>query len=148
MDFRKLTSTGKKYIQYQSQNHSRTDAYNFFDRVISEGHLVIEIRKYFAVVENMFKYDIWDGNEVEDHLLVVPKRFVESVSEFSEEEREEYWQILADYESKGYAFYARAPLSKRKSVRHQHTHLILPNFSKRVNFIINLAGKFLWWSNK
>lgn len=144
MDTRKPNGIDKKYKKYQAKNGGREKTYNFYDRVVAEDS-VVEIREHFAIVKNLFKYDIWDGYEVKDHLLIVPKIFTESVSTFSKEERAEYWQILADYESKGYAIYARAPQSKRKTVKHQHTHLILPDHDKRVKLLANWADKFLWW---
>ena len=144
MDFRKPTSVGKKYRQYRAKNGGAEKTYNFYDRVVAEDN-VIEVREHFAVVENLFGYDLWDGYGVSEHLLVVPKKFTDSISNFSSEEREEYWQILADYESRGYSIYARAPQNVRKTVKHQHTHLIKMDYSRRVRFLANWAGKFLWW---
>lgn len=146
MDFRKPSKIGKKYRQYQAKNGGRNKKYNFYNRVLKEDK-IIEKRDHFVIVENLFSYDIWDGYGVKHHLLVISKKFTESISTFSEEERAEYWQILADYESRGYAIYARAPGSKRKTVKHQHTHLILPNYNKRVKLIANWSNKFLWWKN-
>jgi diadenosine tetraphosphate (Ap4A) HIT family hydrolase len=78
----------------------------------------------FWLARNIFPYDVWDASKVEDHLLVVPKRHVDSVAHFSASEQVGFMTILAEYESKGYSVYARAPINHMKSVVHQHTHLI------------------------
>ncbi len=76
------------------------------------------------VVCNIFPYDVWDTSTVKDHLMIVPKRHVDSVSHFKRTEQTEFMALLGKYEAKGYSVYARAPTNKMKSVTHQHTHLI------------------------
>ncbi len=76
------------------------------------------------VVPNLTKYDIWEGHDVLDHLLVVPKRHVKSIRELTEAERLEIIDIIADYEDQNYSAYARGVGSATRSVEHQHTHLI------------------------
>lgn len=78
----------------------------------------------FWVVENLFPYHVWDGSRTGEHLLLVPKRHVDSISHFTTAELREYAKILAEFESSGYSIYARAAQNKRKSVVHQHTHFI------------------------
>ena len=108
---------------------------------------VVESFKHFVLVENLFPYQIWDGFEVEKHLLLIPKRFTETISNFSQVEREEYFEILSKYEAQGFSIYARAAQNVRKTVKHQHTHLITLNYNRRVNWLFNIANKILWWSN-
>lgn len=89
--------------------------------------------KHFWVVTNIFPYDLWDSSGVKGHLMVVPKRHVDSISHFTKKEQQEYTVILGKYEEKGYSVYARAPGSALKSVTHQHTHLIaIDNKPKRL----------------
>lgn len=76
------------------------------------------------MVDNLFPYEIWDGHQVADHLMITPKRHVEGMAEFDAAERQEVIELLAKYEAQGYSIYARAPLNKQKTVPHQHTHLI------------------------
>jgi|GEM_PF-763264 len=82
------------------------------------------------VIRNIFPYILWDDLEVEDHLLMVPKRHVLGLNEFTEEERRDYFSVVDEYEDAGYSIYSRAPSNKAKSVAHQHTHLIKVDNSK------------------
>ena len=34
-----------------------------------------------------------------------------------------------------------------KTVKHQHTHLIILDYDRRVNWLFNIANKILWWRN-
>lgn len=79
---------------------------------------------YFWVIANIFPYDLWDGAGVQDHLMIIPKRHVDTISHFNTKEQSEYIKIIGEYESRGYSIYARARGSSVKSVVHQHTHLI------------------------
>lgn len=85
------------------------------------------VRAYEAqlVIKNLFPYSIWDHGPVKDHLMIIPKRHLLSLSEQTEEEKIEYVNIISEYETKGYSIYARAPQNTARSVAHIHTHLIL-----------------------
>lgn len=78
----------------------------------------------FKIIRNIFAYSIWDGQRVVDHLLVIPKKHVDSLGDLSASEASELLKIFNEYEKEGYNVYARAPTSAIKSVIHQHTHLI------------------------
>ncbi len=80
--------------------------------------------KHAYVVPNRVFYDLWELRAVTDHLLVVPKRHVRSLSQLTKAEKVDIMDILAEYEGKNYNVYARAINSKQRSVGHQHTHLI------------------------
>lgn len=80
--------------------------------------------KYAYVVPNRTFYDLWELRSVTDHLLVVPKRHVRSLSELTKAERADMMNLMCEYEAKNYNVYARAVDSKQRSVAHQHTHLI------------------------
>ena len=146
MDTRKPNVSGKKYEKYAENRKFEGEDYNFYDRAMKDD-TVIEKFENFVLIENLFPYQIWDGFEVEKHLLLIPKRFTETISDFSPAEREEYFEILSKYEALGFSIYARAAQNVRKTVKHQHTHLITLNYDRRVNWLFNIANKILWWSN-
>jgi len=98
-------------------------------------------RELFWVIANLFPYHVWDGSKALDHLLLIPKRHVDSVAHFTHEEKLEYVEILGEYEQLGYSNYARAPHNKRKSVTHQHTHLI--EVGKTINSQLYLRKPFI-----
>lgn len=80
--------------------------------------------KYMFIVPNLTFYDLWEVRDVEDHLLVIPKRHVKTLQDLTKEERIDMMNIMAEYEAKNYNIYARGIDSTKRSVEHQHTHLI------------------------
>ena len=146
MDFRKPNKIGKAYKKYRQKNQNSPKDYNFYERVKNEKG-VVEDLDFFIVAKNLFSYQIWDGFEVREHLLVIPKRFVEGINEFSKQEFDEFQKILAKYEAKGFSIYARAPKNKSKTVMHQHTHLIIHS-NRRLKWLISKQGKILWWRTR
>jgi diadenosine tetraphosphate (Ap4A) HIT family hydrolase len=78
----------------------------------------------FKIVRNIFAYSLWDSQIVTDHLIIVPKRHIDSLDKLSSNAATEFLKLISDYEKMGYNVYARAPGSIMKSVLHQHTHLI------------------------
>lgn len=78
----------------------------------------------FIIIRNKFGYDIFDMCEVEDHLMVIPKKHTDRLTVLSTDERTEFLNILIDYESQGYNVYFREPGSVIKTVDHHHTHLL------------------------
>lgn len=85
---------------------------------------VREENELFWIVINAFPYTVFDGNEVADHIMIVPKKHVESISELSEDERQVLIELINKYEPMGYSFMGRDPNNSQKSITHQHTHLI------------------------
>ena len=146
MDTRKPNGIGKKYEKYAKNKKHEGGDYNFYDRVMRD-NLVIEKFEHFALVENLFPYQIWDGFEVDKHLLLIPKRFTKTISDFSLAEREEYFEILSKYEAQGFSIYARAAQNVQKTVKHQHTHLIILNYDRRVKWLYNIDNKNLRCNN-
>jgi diadenosine tetraphosphate (Ap4A) HIT family hydrolase len=72
-----------------------------------------------------FAYDLWEFRDVLEHLLIAPKRHVESLLELTPEERADIMEIAARYEADHYDIYARGVASITRTVpKHQHTHLI------------------------
>ncbi len=80
--------------------------------------------EHVYIVHNITKYDLWELHDVQDHLLVIPKKHVESLSELSDNERLAVMDQAANYEADGYNVYARGVGFVKRSVKHQHTHLI------------------------
>jgi diadenosine tetraphosphate (Ap4A) HIT family hydrolase len=79
---------------------------------------------------------MWDRSHVTDHIMVVPKRHIEGVAEFTIEEQQEYVAALASYERSGYAFYTRNPGAATKSIPHLHTHAMqLGSLVTPLNFV-------------
>lgn len=76
------------------------------------------------IMPNRVAYDMFEGRRVVDHLMVIPRRHVEVVSEFTTQEKIDQVTIMGEYEALGYDAYARGAGSVSRSVRHQHTHLI------------------------
>ena len=100
------------------------------DQVIAES-------SHFWIVENIFGYDLWDSSEVESHLMLVPKRHIVALTELNAAEQKDFFRQLKPYEESHYSIYARAPANKRKSVVHQHTHLIkIDNKVKKLVFYL------------
>lgn len=87
----------------------------------------------FIIIRNKFGYDIFDMCEVEDHLMMLPKKHTDRLDVLSRDERVEFLDILIDYEAKGYNVYFREPRSIIKTVDHHHTHLL--KLGKRIEHI-------------
>lgn len=96
---------------------------------------VVSSHKYFWLVNNIFSYDIWDDQGVIDHLMLVPKRHVDSLGDMNDEELLEYSKILGAYDKLGYSIYARSSGNVIKSVLHQHTHLLKLD-GKEISFML------------
>lgn len=123
----------KQYIQHRA---GKTNECDFCEFDISMDQVRKEY-KHFWIVKNLFSYDMWDQLDVVEHLMIVPKRHVDSIAHFLDAESKEYFKTLAEYEQEGYSMYARAPQNISKSVTHQHTHLIkLGNKKKKAVFYI------------
>lgn len=95
----------------------------------------IEETKNFRVIKNIFPYSIWDGELVDSHLMVIPKRHTDKLGSLPLSAGNEFLRLIDKYENTGYNLYARSPGSKIKTVFHQHSHLIRP-LGKRRKFIL------------
>ena len=85
---------------------------------------VLTQNKTMYVIANRVSYDIFEGCPVLDHLMVIPKRHVETLNDFTDQEKIDHMTIAGNYERQGYGVYARGVESVTRSVKHQHTHLI------------------------
>lgn len=79
---------------------------------------------FFRVIRTKFKYEVWDDRMVDEHYLLVTKRHIKNVSEFTHDEREEFLSLWAEYENDGFSLYSRAPGDAARSVEHFHSHLL------------------------
>lgn len=85
---------------------------------------LVEETKYFKIIKNLFAYSIWDGQQVVDHLMIVPKTHTDTLANMTDSQKIEYVNLIEKYEKLHYNTYTRVPSSTVKSISHQHTHLI------------------------
>ena len=85
---------------------------------------VIKATSAMYVLPNRTYYDMFEGLRVQDHLMVIPRRHVETIRDFTKQEKLEMMELIGEYEAEGYSVYARGVGSINRSVKHQHTHLI------------------------
>ena len=86
---------------------------------------IVEEAKYCFVTKNDFPYDVWEMQKVSEHLMIVPKKHVGSLSQLSSAERLEIIDTIAKYEALDYNIYSRSVNNNVRTVPlHQHTHLI------------------------
>jgi diadenosine tetraphosphate (Ap4A) HIT family hydrolase len=90
----------------------------------SEDREILEENQAFWLIRADFPYAVFFGNEVVDHLLIVPKKHVEGIAGLTADERRVLIEMISRYEAKEYLFFGRSPNDSTKSVAHQHTHLI------------------------
>lgn len=109
--------TIKKYRERQ-----KTEGCPFCSEATLAG--AIKETPHAYIIPNLTQYDLWELHDVTDHMLVIPKRHVKSLLELTEKERLEIMDIVANYEAQNYNVYARGVDFVKKSVGHQHTHLI------------------------
>lgn len=95
----------------------------FCEISIDNEHYINETDNFW-IVRNIFPYQVWEGQPVLSHLMIVPKAHLLSLKYLSESESKEFVLLVADYEHSGYNVYARTAGSKTRSIEHQHTHLI------------------------
>ena len=123
--------TKKQYASYNAGD--KASAGCTFCKEIGGSNILLENDTMF-VISNRVSYDMFEGRKVIDHLMVIPKRHSESLSDFTDHEKLDQMAIVGDYESRGYNVYARGVASISRSVAHQHTHLI-KLADKKPNFI-------------
>lgn len=129
----------KDYNSYRKQKPGSFDAHSDTCVFCDRDELANPVEHpHFLVVENRFKYDVWDGCRVTDHLMVIPQRHVTNFSEFTSDEKIAFIDLLAEYERKGYSVYSRGVNSATRTVEHVHTHLIKLD-SRAINGLIYLT---------
>lgn len=108
---------------------------------INPDEIVEETANYYVLCA-LFPYSMWDGQKIDDHLLISPKKHTDKLGGSSAEAAAEFLNIVDKYETDGYNLYARAPGSIIKSVVHQHTHLI-KLVGKRKKFIFYIKKPYI-----
>jgi diadenosine tetraphosphate (Ap4A) HIT family hydrolase len=105
---------------------------------------VIEETKHLLLIKNIYPYDIFDDIPVSDHMLIVPKRHIVHISDYTAAENREFMQIVAKYDKKGYSLYARSDSNTNKTVIHQHSHLIRTK-DRRIRFALFARRPYIFW---
>ncbi len=116
----RTAETDREYGRYRYE--SRADECSLCSKI--EPGDVVEKTKHLIVVKNMFPYYIYENQPVREHLMIVPKRHIFSLKDFTDDEAQEYLQILLKYEPQNYTIYSRAADNSSRSQPHLHTHLI------------------------
>lgn len=93
------------------------------------------------VIENRTAYDIFEGRRVLEHLMLLPKRHVETLRDFTDQEKIEYATVVGEYEAKGYNIYSRGVGSITRSMSHVHTHMIQMQ-NKRSRLLLYIAKPY------
>lgn len=112
----------RAYRKHRKTNPSKSGC--DFCEFTKESYQVIAEYPLFWHVKNIFPYSIWDENRVTEQTMVVPKRHVISLSDFTPAEAKEYFGLISKLEAEGNAIYSRSNIQATKSVPHQHTHAI------------------------
>lgn len=107
------------------------------------GPNIIAENKTMFVIPNRVSYDIFEGRRVTEHFMVIPKRHVETIAEFTDKEKIDQMTIAGEYEANGFNVYARGVGSVTRSVKHQHTHLIKADNNKPKVFMYVAKPHFL-----
>lgn len=128
-----MTATRSKKEELTYRKHlQKADKSTCAFCTVNEGDdQFVEGTKFFKIIKNIFPYSLWDGQKVEDHLMITPRQHTDSLVDLASKEKAEYVDLLAKYEKVGYNIYARAPGSAIKSIFHQHTHLIKTSGTSR-----------------
>jgi diadenosine tetraphosphate (Ap4A) HIT family hydrolase len=92
----------------------------------TDDRVVIDAAETMVVYRNDFPYEYLDGQLIQEHLLLVPRRHLGLLRDFTREERDDYWELLATYHQAGYSSLTRSATDTHRSVPlHLHTHLLL-----------------------
>lgn len=119
-----MTRKPKNEAVYQAYKKTVKSDSCAFCKFNSKSPQQIKEFEHFRLVHNQFGYDIWEGCNVREQYMIVPKRHLLSMSEMNPAERTEYVDLVCAYESEGYSLYTRSPDNITKSVPHLHTHLL------------------------
>lgn len=133
-------STRRHYDKHRVSDNTRGVCSFCADKTIPARTLKESETMYLVTIRT--KYDVFEGRPVLDHLMVIPKRHTESLSDFTKAEKLEQMTIIGEYEVKGYDVYARSVTSVDRSVAHQHTHLI-KMAEKKMKYFVHLKKPYI-----
>ena len=138
----------KSEREYGQSRACRTpDGCVFCGLIENKSSEIISETGHYLIIKNIYGYEVWDGNGVGEHLMIVPRRHVGSLEELNTTERSDYMDALAEYESSGYSLYARSPTNKSRSVVHQYTHLMKID-NKPKKWLIFVRKPHILWSGR
>ncbi len=129
------------YMNYLSNKDAKICDFCGFH---TEHKEVQEELDYFWIVINPYGYQIWDECRVEEHLLLIPKRHIHSLSELTTKEMVQYTRVISEREENGYSVFTRPMGGKTRSVLHLHTHLIKTS-PKLIRWIFFLRKPHMLW---
>lgn len=139
-----MTTKGRKselaYRKYRKQH--KDDNQCVFCKIVPGHPEFIEQGEYFRVIITKYPYSFWDEQDVEEQVMLIPIKHVESIRDLPSEAAVELLDYVGKYEEKGYNIYARAPDNSTRSQPHQHTHLIKTK-GKRKKFLIYSRKPFV-----
>lgn len=133
-------STRKHYVKHRVSDDTKGVCSFCNDKTIPTRTLSQSKTMYLVSIRT--KYDVFEGRAVLDHLMVIPKRHSETLSDFTDTEKLEQMTIIGEYEAKGYDVYARSVTSIDRSVAHQHTHLI-KMANKPMKYFVHLKKPYV-----
>jgi diadenosine tetraphosphate (Ap4A) HIT family hydrolase len=110
-----------RYILHR-KNHTACD---FCAAIEDRTASVLSVHQTMVILKNAFPYSRWDGRQVRDHVLVVPRRHINQLADMTGDESSDFMDRIAAYEANGYSFYIRSHANKKRSVDHLHGHLLL-----------------------
>lgn len=94
-----------------------------FCGIESDDPAVVLEENSMYVIKNRFPYSTFDGQEVTEHLLLIPKRHIISLGGLALREKDDYFGLYAKLEDQGYSAMTRAPGANSRSIQgHVHTH--------------------------
>lgn len=132
----------RRYKRYTT--NSSGEICDFCAFTIGDGRVVDE-SSHFWIATNLFAYNVWDDRNVDEHLMLLPKRHVTTLEELTATERADYIEQLIAYEKQNYSTYTRAPGNASKSVPHLHAHLVQLN-PKLKRLIVRVKRPYILWS--
>ena len=116
----------KKHLAYAKFNHNDTKkniTCSLCEAIVPES--IVEESATMRVVKNRVPYDMFDNLPTTgEHYMIVPKRHVVLLADFTDEEKLDQMNLIGKYEKEGFNIYARSNTNIRRSQQHQHTHLI------------------------
>lgn len=138
------THQERSYIKFSKDKKHKNDQTCDFCKITKGHYQNITETRNLRVIRNKFPYSLWDGQGVIDHLMIIPKRHIGKLADFSDEAKLEYIALLEGYEAKGYNIYTRSPLSTTRSVYHYHTHLLRLDHKDRRLLVLIKKPYFRW----
>lgn len=122
----RLTPKQEAYDQHRGKTNGHGCPFCLLKHPIlnPDGRTITEKTKYALVIDNKFAYDAWEGFRVIEHLMLIPKRHVDSLADLTKAERADIMDLYCKYEAAGYNIYSRAPNSSVRTHTHVHTHFI------------------------